>query len=166
MAVEELLREPRIHADSAAAEVDPLLERDALQETQLLDVRVHSLSSAVGLLFELRTALQFEAGGAGVLVVRGLREFHWRAAPVESRLTAWTVVGSEPKREAGTFSLKMDCYPQAALQLCGASAEFYVIDVPGIGETPPDYTDADERTIESKLVGWSAPFSLLQATSL
>jgi hypothetical protein len=57
--VEDLLRPDRRWREYASLpEMDPLTEDDALQEAQLLDVRFDALRSTVGLLFELRTALQ------------------------------------------------------------------------------------------------------------
>ncbi|MFJ2173884.1 hypothetical protein ACIQVO_30320 [Streptomyces sp. NPDC101062] len=165
----DLLWTPLVPRDAeAGAETNPLRETDALQEAQLLDVRWHALSSTLGLLFELRTAMQFEEGAAAVLMVRGAREFAWDGSPAGFPLTAWNVVGSEPSRTADSFGMKLSFYPEARLRLTGKSAEFYVVDVPGLGDTPPDYVDAadDTSNLGEELPTWASPFSLLRSASL
>lgn len=161
MSVEDLLWAwPNLTATTP--EMDPLVEADALQEAQLLDLRVHALSSTVGLLFELRTALQLREGNAAVLAVHGVREFTWLAELRPSGFTAWNIVGSQPESDGQTFSLALDCMPHSQLRLVAANAAFYVIDVPGLGEQPPDYS-GDEAVIKTRLASWGSPFSVVQA---
>ncbi|MFJ7996638.1 hypothetical protein ACIQ7D_05665 [Streptomyces sp. NPDC096310] len=158
---------PATEAGTGAG-TNPLRETDALQEAQLLDLRWHALSSTLGLLFELRTAMQFDVGTAAVLMVRGARECAWDASPAQSPLTAWNVVGSEPSRAAGSFGMTLSFYPRAGLRLAGESAEFYVVDVPGLGDTPPDYVEAasDISNLGQRLPSWASPFSPLWSASL
>jgi hypothetical protein len=61
MVVEDLLSGPPSSLVLAGPAKDPLREDDALQEAQLLDVRIAVATSAVGLLFEMRTALQLSS---------------------------------------------------------------------------------------------------------
>ena len=72
-------------------EADPLRESDALQEAQLLDVRLDAVRGQVALLFELRMALQLREPNTGVLVARGVREFGWTAPSRSTQRTAWGV---------------------------------------------------------------------------
>src|SRR6266567_2002896 len=51
--VEELLSDPALRRFASQPEMDPLTQEDALQEAQLLDVRLSALRLTVGLLFEL-----------------------------------------------------------------------------------------------------------------
>jgi hypothetical protein len=147
-------------------DMDPLIENDALQEAQLLDLRVHALSSTAGLLFELRTALQFEYGNAAVLIVRGLQKSTWRATQRSGERTAWSVVGSEMHAGSGLVGLNVTFSPGSSIEIVGTSAEFYVLDVSGIGEAPPDYCADGEGSIRTGLPGWGCSFSLLQASYL
>lgn len=163
ISVEDLLWVPWLDMTATSPEMNPLLEADALQEAQLLDLRVHALSSTVGLLFELRTALQLREGNAAVLVVQGVREFTWVAEPRPSGFTAWNIVSSEPKSDGQTFGLTLDCMPHSQLRLVAANASFYVIEVPGLGEDPPDYSGDDEVMIRTRLVSWGSSFSPIQA---
>jgi hypothetical protein len=76
--MEELLYlGPELRQYASQPEMDPLTEDDALQEAQLLDVRFDALRSTVGLLFDLRMALQLREPNTGVLVVSGVRELSW-----------------------------------------------------------------------------------------
>ncbi|WP_406354023.1 hypothetical protein [Streptomyces sp. NBC_00658] len=68
---------------------DPLREPDALQEVGLLDCRVCPLTGRAGLLLDMRSALQYRTGNAALLVVRGLRSFHWDEEPLERDLLPW-----------------------------------------------------------------------------
>lgn len=163
MSVEDLLWSPWPSLTESRPEMDPLVEVDALQEAQLLDVRVHALSSTVGLLFELRTALQLREGNTAVLAVHGVREFTWLAEPRHYGMTAWSVVSSEPKSDGRNFSLGLGFMPQSRLRLVAANAAFYVIEVPGLDEEPPDYSGDDEAIIRTRLASWGTPFSPVQA---
>src|SRR5947208_137171 len=154
MRIEELLVDPRRREHAAMPEADALTESDALQEVQLLDVRLDALRSTVWLLFDCRGALQIQMGNAAVIVAHGLRRFSWIAQP-RGRLTAWTIVSSEPVARSGKWSLSLAFVPNARLELEADSAEFFVGNVPGCDETPPNYMEADDPTIRAGLPSWS-----------
>lgn len=164
--VEDLLWIPGRVPGIPAPEMDPLVEHDALQEAQLLDLRIHALSSTAGLLFELRTALQFQHGNAALLVVHGLLNSRWRAVGRSGGRTAWTVVGSAMRTGSGLLEMDVALSPDSSVTIRGTSADFYVLDVSGIGEVPPDYCSGTESDIRSGLPGWGSSFSLLQASCL
>ncbi|MFF7155365.1 hypothetical protein [Streptomyces sp. NPDC008139] len=164
IAVEDLLWAPGRVSGVPGPEMDPLVERDALQEAQVLDLRVHALTSTVGLLFELRTALQFEYGNAAVLILRGVQEANWRALQRSGEKTAWSVVGSEMRSGSGLLELSIMLSPRASIDIRGTSAEFYVLDVPDIGEVPPDYCSDGEGRIRSGLSGGGLAFTVLQSS--
>jgi hypothetical protein len=50
------------------------------------------------------------------------------------------------------------------LRLAGESAWFDVIEVPDIGEAPPDYTAEDDRTVVQREATWRSPFSPIQSS--
>ncbi|MFG3350341.1 hypothetical protein ACGF1Z_35520 [Streptomyces sp. NPDC048018] len=147
-----------------SVEVDPLQEADALQEAQLLDSRVCHLTSTAALLFELRTSLQFEVGNSALLVVRGLRSFDWKSPTQQFPLAALTVVSSAADR-LGTFHrARLEFFPEAHLAVAGDVAEFYVLEVEGIGDVPPDYLSGDLKEVQGALPSWSSACNLLQAS--
>lgn len=166
MTIEELFSDVGRRRFAAQPEMDPLTEPDALQEAQLLDIRVHALTSAVALLFDLRTALQFMEGNTALLIAHGVREFGWSSEPRSSARTAWNVVSSQPSVSNGTFSIVLGFIPSARLVLRAVSAEYYVGDVAAIGDTPPDYGGADDALIRAGLADWSSPFAPAHAVFL
>lgn len=143
--------------------MDALSEAGALQEAQLLDVRVCALTSTVGLLFDLRTALQLRTANTAVVIGRGVQEFSWSAEHRKSARTAWNVTASEPER-ADPFSLWLSFFPRARLGLVSERAEFYVGDVPRLDPIPPDYGFDDEARIKLGLATWTSIFEPMQAT--
>ncbi|MER6733177.1 hypothetical protein [Streptomyces puniciscabiei] len=155
-----------ISALAEAADPDPLREADALQEAQLLDSRVCQLTSTAALLFELRTSLQFDTGNAALLVVRGLTSFGWKSSVVQFPLAALTVVSSLPDRATDSFRAKFEFFPDAQLDVVGKQAEFYVLEVDGIGDVPPDYTELSQERIERELPSWSSMCTPLHMSSL
>ncbi len=148
-------------------EMDPLTEDDALQEAQLLDVRFDALRSTLGLLFELRTALQRREANTGVLVARGVRELSWSAGQRATPRTAWTVGGSVTSNADRLFSLDLGMWPPpgAQLRVVSESAAFFAGDVPGL-EGIPDYGSDDEAEIRANLAAWSAEFVPVHAVFL
>jgi hypothetical protein len=44
------------------------------------------------------------------------------------------------------------------------SAEFFVGDIPGLPEAPPDFTEDDEETVAAGMPAWNAPFHPIWAT--
>ena len=167
--IEELLS-PRsdLRRFASKPEMDPLTEDDALQEAQLLDVRCDALRSTVGLLFELRLALELREGNTGVLVAHGVRELSWTAGPRTTDMTAWPVGGSVVRHENRLLQWELGMWPPpgAQLKLVAESAAFFSGDVPGLDETPPDYGQDDEATIRANLAGWYSAFVPLHAVFL
>lgn len=164
---ELLLPDPRLRRFAAQPEMDPLSEEDALQEAQLLDVRFDALGSTLGLLFELRLALQLRKANTGVLVARGVRELSWTAGPRSTAKTAWTVGGSIPRNEDGLFGLELGMWPTpgAQFKLVAETASFFAGDVPGLDRIP-DYLGDDDATIRAQLASWHSDFVPVHAVFL
>lgn len=143
----------------ARLEMNPLVEDDALQEAQLLEVRLDAVTGQVGVLFELRMALQLREPNTGVLVARGVRHLGWSCPSRETGRTAWSVGGSRVSRQAGLFSLMLGLWPSpgAELELVAESAMFVSGDVPGLEEAPPDYGSEDDLVASGQLASWSSP---------
>lgn len=163
-----LLSDSRWREYASQPEMNPLTEDDALQEAQLLDVRFDALRSTVGLLFELRSALQLREANTGVLIARGVQELSWSAAGKRSTdRTAWTVGGSVISNADRLFRLELGMWPApgAQLRLVAESAAFFAGDVPGLDRIP-DYVVDDEATIRANLAGWHSPFVPVHAVFL
>lgn len=163
--IEDLLWEPGLPNDAQPLEMDPLSEVDALQEAQLLDTRIHAISSTAGLLIELRTALQLRQSNTAVLVARGLLEYTWSAEPTTSGNTAWNIIGSEPSLVNELLVLELTFFPHANLRLKAECVEFYAGNVASLGASPPDYTQEDGHAIQSGLARWRSIFQPTQIAS-
>lgn len=64
------------------------------------------------------------------------------------------------------FRLSLGIWPGAQLSLLAESATFFVGDVPGLTEAPPDYTDLDRATLGHKVAGWNSSFKPISAVFL
>jgi hypothetical protein len=129
--IQDLLRrDPELHGYAALPEMDPLTEEGALQEAQLLDIRFDALRLRVGMLFELRTALQLREVNTGVLVAHGVRALSWEAEPRSTTRTAWAVGGSVPRNEGRLFGLTLGMWPGVHLELSAESAAFFALTSP------------------------------------
>jgi hypothetical protein len=136
--------------------MNPLVEDDALQEAQLIDVRFDALDVTVGLLFDLRGALQLREFNTGLLIARGVRELAWSGPARGAELTAWTVGSSRPWVEVGSVGVRLSMWPApgAQLNVAARSAEFVTGDVPDLPDAPPDLGDDDPRVIRSGFANW------------
>jgi hypothetical protein len=163
-----LLPSPGLRALGAQPEMDPLSEVDALQEAQLLDVRFDALTLTVGLLLELRMALQLREANTGVLSVRGVRQLSWSGPSRATDLTAWSIGSSVPLAEDGAFTLTLNMWPAPGAQftVVADSAAFFAGDVPGLDEVPPDYGALDRVTVRERLAGWDSEFVPVHAVFL
>ncbi len=141
-------------------QMNPLTEDDALQEAQVLDVRFDALRLTVGVLFELRAALQLREANTGVLVARGVQELSWTAGPRATSRTAWTVMSSRPELRDGLFALSLGMWPESRIALRAESAAFFCGDVPGL-ERIPDYGSEDDPAVRANLASWQSKFAPL-----
>lgn len=166
--IEDLLRpDPELRSYGAQPEMDPLTEDDALQGVQLLDMRFDALRSTVGLLCELRTALQLREANTGVLVARGVHELSWSTGGRSPALRfAWVVASSKIGAANRLFELRLAGWlPGAGLGLVAESVAFFAGDVPGLDRIP-DYVSDDESTIHAQLAGWHSEFVPVHAVFL
>jgi hypothetical protein len=169
MRLEELLLpDPALRGYASLPEMDPLTESDALQEAQVLDVRFDVLAGVVGVLFELRQALQLREASTGVLVAQGVRELNWSGPDRDTPLTAWSVGSSVPRTDGRLFGLSLILWPHpgARLSLMAESAAFFVGNVPSLTEDPVDYSDHDRASIGAQVAGWQSDFEPVSAVFL
>ncbi|HEY0690132.1 MAG TPA: hypothetical protein VGD71_13955 [Kribbella sp.] len=169
MKIDDLLGlPPALRQHAALPEMDPLTEDDALQEAQVLDVRFDALAGIVGILFELRQALQLHEASTGILVAHGVSSLAWTGPSRDTALKAWSVGSSRPRAEDRLFELSLVMWPHpgAQLTLAAESAAFFVGDVPGLSGAPPDYTGLDRDGVASEIADWGSPFEPVSAVFL
>ncbi|MGL5850618.1 MAG: hypothetical protein ACRCZD_07505, partial [Phycicoccus sp.] len=169
MKLDDLLLLDQAHRSYASLpEMDPLTEEDALQEVQLVDVRFDALAGVLGVIFELRQAQQLREANTGVLVARGVRAVAWNAPSRDSPLTAWSVGSSVPRARDRLFELTLVLWPHpgAGLSLTAESAAFFVGDVAGLSEEPPDYSDRERAAVVGEVPCWRSAFEPVSAAFL
>ena len=144
-------------------EMDPLTEKDALQEARLNEVIFDAVNSRVGLLFDLRGSLQLRTADTGLLVLGGVEGLSWNSQRRHTTRTAWNVVGSLPVNEDGMINLRLFFFPDAEMAVVARSAAFYAGDVPGLPDTPPDF-DGSDAAVAAGMASMDSPFEPAQAT--
>lgn len=165
MNIEDLVTDVRRRDLAAAPESDALVDSGALQESALLDIRINMVDSSAWLLFDCRGALQIEMGNTAVVVVRSLQSLRWSGESRGPR-TWRAVLGWTPKAAEGRLSLTADVSPGGLLEVVGLAGEFYVGDVPGCDEAPPNFESATDAEVRSGLANWSSEFEPIHASFL
>ncbi|MCF2529828.1 hypothetical protein [Yinghuangia soli] len=153
--------------DAPAVSWDPLVEDDALLEAQILCVQADLVVGTVGILLEFRTALQYRTGNTALIVVRRAESLQYAMPAPSERPYARVVMGSGiqgPKQAGEPFSLHLSCSPGPDVHVTGRSVEFYLLEVPGLGGTPPDY--ADGARFRAGLPGWGSSASVLAKSEI
>ncbi|MGV8857600.1 hypothetical protein [Rhodoglobus sp.] len=144
--------------------MNPLTEEHALQEAQLLEVRFDALRLKVGILFDLRMALQLREATTGLLVASGVRDFSWSGPSRDTAMTCWTIDGSELGGSSDSFELVLGLWPPAGeLVLRADSAAFFAGDVTSLRGWTEDYIDLDRSEVDAYLPHWNSSFSLVSA---
>jgi hypothetical protein len=163
MRLRDLLTGDLMGALVGSPEVDPLTEKDALQEARLNEVIFDAVNRRAGLLFDLRGSLQLRTAHAGLLVLGSVEDLNWSSQRRRTTRTAWNVVGSLPVNEDGVINLKLFFFPDAELIVVARSAAFYAGEVPGLPDTPPDFFDSDEA-VAAGMASMDSLFEPTQAT--
>lgn len=143
-------------------EMDPLTEMDALQEARLNEVAVDAVNLHVGLLFDLRGALQLRMAHTGLLVLGRVESYNWTSERRSTARTAWNVVSSVPVHEDGVVSVRLFFFPDAEMTVTARSAAFFAGDVPGLPDTPPDFAGSDAE-VAAGMASMDSPFEPTQA---
>lgn len=154
----DLFHDPDRRSYAAMPEMDALTEEGALQEAALVDVRFDVIELAVGLLFDLRVALQLREGNVGLVIARGVQHLEWVRHHQRPGRIWHAVTGSVPDNRDGHFGLRLGLVPDAELRVAAQAAEFYVGDVPGLDEAPPDFVQDSDAVIRAGIPSWDSIF--------
>ncbi|MFD8917650.1 hypothetical protein ACFV0Y_07510 [Streptomyces sp. NPDC059569] len=162
--IEDIFTRQDRYQPSEPIDRDPFTEDDALFDTQLLDCRVCPTTNRAALLFEMRTAEWFPKGNSAILVVHGLQSFRWDGAPTRRPLMAFSVQEYKPSVDAdGGVRLGLGFFPDGDLTVAGDRADFYLLEVPGIPQAPPNYSEQNLGQVRDGLPGWDSPCVILQS---
>jgi hypothetical protein len=167
MRIGELLSSPARRNCAATPETDALVDLDALQEADLVNVRFDADDSSVVMLLDLRTALQFRLANTAVLVLRGVEELHWaRGEHGGPGRWAHYVMSSKPGVDRDRVTLELVCLGGWRFSAISAAAEFFVGDIPDLPGAPPNFVEDDEQTITDGMPSWDSLFQPGWATFL
>ncbi|MCX4972695.1 hypothetical protein [Streptomyces sp. NBC_00620] len=145
---------------------DPLREPDALQEVGLLDCRVCPLTGRAGLLLDMRSALQYRTGNAALLVVRGLRSFHWDEEPLERDLRPFTIMSSTPSAaKKKEWRMDIGLIPDGELSVTGKNADFYLLEAEGVPDAPPLFLERQLHEVRDGLPWWDSECTVLNSST-
>lgn len=167
MKIHEFLASPERRSFTPTPEADALRDDGALAEAALLDIRFDAVRSELQLLVDCRGALQLEAGNTAVLVLKQVKIFQWEAEVVIPRV--WrTVIGSQARPQGpGAFELTAFFVdPGESMRVVCAAGEFFIGDVPGCDEPPPNFLTASDNEVRAQLQGWNSEFSPVHASFL
>jgi len=166
MIAADLFHDPERRSYASMPEADALTEQGALQEAALVDVRFDAMMASVGLLFDLRGAIQLRDAPVAILIARGVSSLEWVGDHRRPGRVWYAVTGSVPDSRRGRFHLSLGFAPDAELRVEADAAEFYVGDMPGIDAAPPDFVEDDDRVIRARMPSWASVFVPIAATFL
>ncbi|MCJ0906511.1 hypothetical protein [Rhodococcus sp. ARC_M6] len=176
--IDEIMKNPIHHVKFRADLFDPLSVSNLLQECSVLDVKISTLTSRVGVIFDLRTSIFLGDGNTALLIVGETRSIEWieeessvnRTGRVEvdgrnQRSHLHTSMGSTPRRGNDRFDIEIPCNPRSVLKISGGWAVFIEGNVDSIGESQPDLGLDTDEFIEAGFPQWSSVLNPTYATS-
>lgn len=167
MRLHEFLVSPDRRSIGAAPEADALRDDGALEDAALFDLRFDTVRSELWLLFDCRGALRVRAGNTAVLVLKAVQRVRWEdKSAIFPHM--WRSVDNWVVRplDRGSFELNTDFFKKASLHAVFSSGEFFVGDVPGCDEAPPNFLTATDHEIRTELQGWNSTFSPIHGSFL
>lgn len=163
MNITELLTSPRRWGHLEPVAMDALTEADTLIEAALLELTLNAATGDAWLLLDCRGAFQIPSGNVAVVVVLDVSELRWTNAP--RRGWTWqTVMSWEPRTHPAGLALSVGLVPDAELHVVGSGGEFYVGNIPGGDDPPPDFTSASDEEIRRGLASWSSDIDVVGAS--
>ncbi|WP_187978207.1 hypothetical protein [Mycetocola sp. JXN-3] len=168
--ISEFLYSPERFDERGDPEADALRETHALQDAAILDLKFDATLLTLWVLFDCRGTLFMRDGNVAILVAQNVSTFEWFSPPRESR--RWrAVAGSIPKIGPQQFSMKLHVGygpgdRKQRLTFSAATAEFYVGDIPGGDEAPPDFGEDSDERIRAGLAHWDSPFTIIHSSMI
>lgn len=163
MNIEEFLLSDARYDVDAQPEADALRLLDALQESALVDLRVNVVESSAWILLDCRGALQVREANTAVLVLLGVDHGSWRLPPTGT--FAWqTVIDWEVSEVGGGIELSIGLLAGGDVVVRALGGEYFVGDVPGGDDAPPDFTTATHAQVRAGMARWSSEFRPLAAS--
>ncbi|MGW9269755.1 hypothetical protein [Microbacterium sp. NPDC055599] len=151
-------------AGAAEHESPHVRDEDAFLEAQVNAVLFDAITATLGILCDLRTALQLDETNTGLLVLRGVGLLEWSGVTDRHR-TSWKVVGSSARSLDAGLELHLALTPGADLRVRGRSAVFHSLDVAALGEIP-DFGSHTDQEVRSMSPRWDSAARVVRTTPL
>jgi hypothetical protein len=156
--IERFLTPPQRLIHLPMPDCDALTEVDALQEAEIIDARFSLDDGSLGLLLDLRVALQIMTGNVAVLVLWGVSEAHFQHVQPAWPHHGHVVMSSKPSAADGLLTLEIGCLDGWRMRASAEAADFLVGDIPGLPEVPPDRNEASAEEITAGTPRWESEF--------
>jgi hypothetical protein len=164
--IEKFITPPQRHVHLPMPDSDALTEVDALQEAEIIDVRFSLDDASIGLLLDLRVALEFMTGNVAVLALWGVTDAQFQHIPQAWPHHAHVVMSSKPNALDGILTLEIGCLDGWRMRATAKAADFLVGDIPGLPEIPPDRNEASADQIAAGTPQWASEFVPEYGTSI
>jgi len=162
--IEEFLRSPSRFGILTAPDMDPLAEAHALDEAFLLDIRFDAIRSTAWCIFDIRGALELQAGNTALLVATGVNYLRWDARTPIGKRTAWTIMEWNATVASNRIKMWGGLEPWCDFEIAADRAEFYVGDVPSADAPAPEMAYANESTMIAGFANFSSQFNPVQSS--
>ncbi|MFC7221456.1 hypothetical protein ACFQLX_25295 [Streptomyces polyrhachis] len=163
--VENLFTSHEYHRTPGFADWDPLKDREALEDAQLLDARMCPTASRAALLFDMRLATNCPAGNSGLLIVHGMQSFRWVGAPPPHELMAFSATSIQLVAGNGEFRLNMEFFLYGELAIDGERSDFYLLESHNVSGGPPNYLDRHLDQVRGELPWWDSECTVLHSST-
>lgn len=158
MNLEEFLQSVARYAVEAQPDADALRQPDALQESALVDIRMNVVASTAWILLDCRGSLHVTEANTAVVVLRGADQGSWQLP--RAGTFAWQTVIDWKISEVGSgMELSIGLLAGGDVVVRAARGEYFVGDVPGGDDAPPDFTTSTHAQVWAGMAGWSSEFS-------
>jgi hypothetical protein len=158
MDIQEFLQSDARYAVEGEPEADALREVDALQESALVDMRMNFVESTVWVLLDCRGSLNVPEANTAVLVLLGVNHASWQL-PATGTFAWQTVIDWKVSDVDGGIELFIGLLAGGDVVVRAAGGEYFVGDVPGGDDAPPDFTTSTHAQVRAGMAGWSSEFS-------
>jgi hypothetical protein len=156
--IEDFLYDDARHRVARPPEADALRQPDALQEAVLVDLRMNFVEGSAWILLDCRGALHVPEANTAVLVLLGVNHASWQL-PATGTFAWQTVIDWKVSDVDGGIELSIGLLAGGDVVVRAARGEYFVGDVPGGDDAPPDFTTATRAQVRTGMAGWSSEFS-------
>ena len=146
--------------------VNPLRDPQVLREAYFVHICHDVVHSRVQVILDCRFAAGFTEANTGLLILEGVSDFTWHVDRHGRDGVEYTIGRWSPNLAAdGDWSVLVLFERNGELVLKGRRARFFLLDVPGMDDAPPDFGSATAEEVRAGLPDWDSDGRIVQMTS-